>query len=52
MGRKRRTFGASFKHKVAVEALTERHTLSELVQKYEHNPNQIVKWNQVLQKEG
>ncbi|MEM1214919.1 MAG: IS3 family transposase [Bacteroidota bacterium] len=52
MGRKRRTFSSSFKHKVAVEALTERHTLSELAQKYELHPNQIVKWKQVLQKEG
>ena len=52
MGRKRRTFSAAFKHKVAVEALTERYTLSELAQKHELHPNQIVKWKQVLQKEG
>lgn len=52
MGKKRRTFSASFKHKVAIEALTERCTLSELAQKYELHPNQIVQWKQVLQKEG
>ena len=52
MGRKRRTFSAAFKHKVAVEALTERYTLSELAQKYDLHPNQIVKWKQILQKEG
>jgi len=52
MGKKRRKFSASFKHKVATEALTERHTLSELAQKYDLHPNQIVSWKQVLQKEG
>ena len=52
MGKKRRTFSAAFKYKVATEALTERYTLSELAQKYELHPNQIVKWKQVLQKEG
>lgn len=52
MGRKRRTFSASFKYKVAYEALTERSTLSELAQKYELHPNQIVTWKKVLQQEG
>lgn len=52
MGRKRRTFSAAFKYKVACEALTERHTLSELAQKHELHPNQIVTWKKVLQKEG
>ena len=44
MGKKRRTFSAAFKHKVACEALAERQTLSELAQKYELHPNQIVQW--------
>ncbi len=52
MGKKRRTFSAAFKHKVAFEAISERQTLSELAQKYELHPNQIVQWKQVLQKQG
>ena len=52
MGRKRRTFSAAFKYKVACEALTERNTLSELAQKYELHPNQIVTWKKVLQQDG
>ena len=44
MSKKRRTFSASFKAKVALEALQERHTLSELSQKYGLHPNQITTW--------
>jgi len=48
MPRKRRAFTARFKSKVAMEALTERYTLSELAEKYEIHPNQISKWKHEL----
>lgn len=40
----RRKFSASFKAKVAVEALKERQPLSELAKRYEVHPNQISHW--------
>ena len=42
--RERRTFTAAFKAKVVIEALKERHTLSELAQQYDLHPNQIATW--------
>lgn len=42
--RERRTFTAAFKAKVVIEALKERHTLSELAQQYDLHPNQITTW--------
>ncbi|MCK5840378.1 MAG: transposase [Bacteroidales bacterium] len=44
MKAKRRKFNATFKAKVAIEALKERETLSELSRKYELHPNIISKW--------
>ena len=44
MRRKRREFSSKFKAKVALEAIKERHTLSELAEKYELHPNQITAW--------
>jgi len=44
----RRKFTAEFKAKVALEALQERSTLSELSQRYELHPNQIVQWKKSL----
>jgi len=44
MRRKRRTFTASFKLKVILEALKERLSLSEMSQKFDLHPNQISKW--------
>ena len=41
--RSRRKFTAEFKAKVAMEALQERLTLSELSKKYEVHPNLITK---------
>ena len=41
MANKRKIHSAKFKSKVALSALRERETLSELSQKYELNPNQI-----------
>jgi len=39
--KKRRKFSASFKAKVALEALSERKTIQDLAKKYSLHPNQI-----------
>lgn len=44
MKRERRKFSASFKSKIAIEALKEQMTLHELVKKYDVHPNQITRW--------
>jgi len=44
MKAKRRKFAATFKAKVALEAIKERYTLAELSKKYEVHPNMITKW--------
>ncbi|MCP4142977.1 MAG: transposase [Chloroflexi bacterium] len=46
MKKTRRKFTAAFKAKVAIVALKERMTLSELSEQYEIHPNQIQKWKQ------
>ena len=46
MRRQRRKFSSEFKVKVAIEALKERHTLSELAKRFELHPNQISQWKQ------
>ena len=48
MGNKRRNFDPAFKAKVALEALRERKTLSELASAYDLHPNQIATWKQQL----
>ena len=40
----RRKFTNAFKAKVAIEALKERHSLSDLAEKFEIHPTQIAKW--------
>lgn len=53
MKKARRKFSPSFKAKVAVEAIKERHTLSELAVKFEIHPQQISTWKQeFLKKSG
>ncbi|HMN06790.1 MAG TPA: transposase [Flavobacteriales bacterium] len=42
--RDRRKFTANFKTEVVLEALRERHTLSELAQRFALHPNQITTW--------
>ena len=48
MGKSRRKFSAKFKAKVALEALREHQSLSEIAAKYEVHPNQISKWKRQL----
>jgi transposase len=48
---KRRKFTSDFKTKVVLEALSERETISELAQRFEVHPNQILGWKrQFLEK--
>lgn len=42
----RRKFSGAFKAQVAIEALKERETLSELSKKFEVHPQMISKWKQ------
>jgi transposase len=51
MSKKRRTFTADFKARVALDALTGEHTLAELASKYGVHPNQIAQWKKQA-KEG
>lgn len=44
MKRTRRKFTSGFKARVALEAIRERYTLSELSEKFEIHPTQITKW--------
>jgi len=46
MKRSSRKFDSAFKTKVAIEALKERETLSELAVRYDLHPNQIRQWKQ------
>ncbi len=44
MKRTRRKFSASFKAKVAIDAIKEQSSLQELAAKFEIHPNQISSW--------
>lgn len=48
----RRKFTAEFKAKIALEAMQERQTLSELCKKYELHPNQITQWKKQLKEQS
>lgn len=46
MRKSRRKFTSEFKTKVALEALKEHYSLSELAERFELHPNQISQWKQ------
>ena len=48
MTKTRKRYSAKFKSKVALEALKEQQTLSELSNKYQIHPNQISQWKKRL----
>jgi transposase-like protein len=48
----RRKFTAEFKSKVALEALRERSTLSELSKRHEIHPNLVAQWKKSLVDNG
>lgn len=48
MARKRRSFTPSFKAKIALEALKEVKTISEIAQKHQLHPTQINLWKKQL----
>ena len=48
MKNKRRNHSAAFKAKVALEAVKEEKTISELASQYEVHPSQITKWKKQL----
>lgn len=53
MIKSRRRYRAEFKAKVALEAIKERKTLSELAKQFQLHPNQISQWKkQVLDNAG
>ena len=47
--RKRRSFSADFKARVALEALSGAHTLAELSAKHDVHPNMIAQWKRRAQ---
>ena len=52
MENKRKRYGADFKFKVAIEALKERQTISELRAKFGVHATQITLWKKQLLEEG
>jgi transposase-like protein len=48
----RRKYSAEFKSKVALEALQERLTLSELSKRHEIHPNLIMQWKKIFIENG
>jgi len=44
----RKNFSAEFKSKVAMEAIKEQKTISEIATQYEVYPNQVCKWKKEL----
>ncbi len=46
--KKRRTFTAEFKSKVALEALRERDPVHEIAKKYQLHPTQVTQWKKAL----
>jgi len=48
MSKKRRSFSAEFKAKVALEALKEQETLNQIASRYDVLPVQVSQWKQQL----
>lgn len=48
MSKKRRTFSADFKSKVALEALREQETLNQIAARYDVLPVQVSQWKNLL----
>jgi transposase-like protein len=48
MSKKRRSFSAQFKAKVALEALKEQETLNQIASRYDVLPVQVSQWKQQL----
>lgn len=46
--KKRRTFTAEFKSKVALEALKEREPIHAIAKRYQVHPNQVTDWKKAL----
>ncbi len=49
---KRKTYTTKFKKRVAIEALKEHLTISQIAQKHKVHPSQIKKWKQILTEES
>lgn len=47
MAKKRRTYSASTKARVAIEALRERQTVAQIASQYETRPNNVSRWKQI-----
>ena len=52
MSRKRRKFSAELKAKVALEALREEATMTELAARYDVHPNLIANWKRQAREQG
>lgn len=52
MTKQRRQFSAKFKFQVALEALKEQKTISEIASQYEVHPTQVKQWKKQLQEGG
>lgn len=52
MSKKRRQYSSRFKFQVALEALKELETISEIAQRYQVHPSQVKQWKRQLREEG